>query len=49
MNSIYSGKEKLASGKNSSFPYPTAAIDHLMVFKISDDDNDVATDENTWY
>lgn len=33
----------------SSFSYSSAAIDHLMVFKISDDDNDVAADENTHY
>lgn len=31
----------------SSFSYSSAAIDHLVVFKISDDDSDVAADENT--
>ena len=49
MNNIYSGKEKIAKGKNQQFFNPSAAIDHLMVFKISDDDSDVAADENTCY
>ena len=35
--------------RTSSFSYPGAAIGHLMVFKISDDDNEVAADENTHY